>query len=740
MKNKNIFGLMLAMVAGISSLMAQATLPAFWNCNDPASVPSGWTLNQGTTGTFVYTSASLVKSTPAAIRLDVTGEWMKVNYSGSADTVWYYISGTGASGVTVWKGTCNVEESTDGTTWKSVRQYVDGDMPMGITQHFTQVSSGAKFVRFILTTKVSGYNLAIDDVNVRPGKGGAKPELQVLYSGKIQLNKAEIRPGTTTPFAVVVKNNSTAGDLTVSNIQFSGTNAASFSTKQTTPFTVKAGEQLSIDVDVASGAPAGSLRSTMSFSSNDSNNLPFDLNIFGISGKYGTEPTASTTLTMVSNLAWKTTINAKGVAADGYLVMVSKNPITEVPVDGTIYQRGQIINGVRIMHMGAAGDIVLDNVWADTKYYIKAYSFGGYDAFVNYFSGASADLTYTSVGLSEGSYYGGLTSSDTSLVSKIRNVVRPHFQVYYSNFGSTMAMNFEARDTTEGKKIINCFYTGYPYVFTPPFFFDVNDPNYLSREHSYPFSWMGEASQDSANYSDLYLLYTVHQNKGNAVRSNYPMNNLKTVTTTFWGGKFGTDSTGGFAYEPRDFAKGSMARSNFYICATYNRPGVPFTIPTANTFLGMDQDQNVLKRWNKQFPPNGWEKARAEYVASIQKNRNPFIDHPDWACYIDFSKMKYVANGVSCGAGPVTSTSVKPAIVGVVAYPNPSNKTMTVDLAAFKGESAVVTLVDYFERTVFEQSNVNESLSLDVSRFAAGSYLLLVRSASKQAATAVIVK
>ena len=232
---------MLAMVAGITTLMAQATLPAFWNCNDPASAPSGWTLNQGTSGTFVYTSTTLVKSTPASIRLDATGEWMKVNYSGSADTVWYYISGTGASGVTVWKGTCNIEESADGTTWKSVRQYVDGDMPMGITQHFTQVSSAAKYVRFILTTKTSGYNMAIDDVTVRPGKGGAKPELQVLYNGKIQLNKAEIRPGNTNPFAVVVKNNSTAGDLTVSKIQFSGPQATSFSTKQATPFTVKAG-------------------------------------------------------------------------------------------------------------------------------------------------------------------------------------------------------------------------------------------------------------------------------------------------------------------------------------------------------------------------------------------------------------------------------------------------------------------------------------------------------------------
>ena len=89
MKNKNIFGLMLAMVAGISSLMAQATLPAFWNCNDPAAAPSGFTLNQGTSGTFVYTSANLVKSTPAAIRLDVTGEWIKINWTGTADTLWF---------------------------------------------------------------------------------------------------------------------------------------------------------------------------------------------------------------------------------------------------------------------------------------------------------------------------------------------------------------------------------------------------------------------------------------------------------------------------------------------------------------------------------------------------------------------------------------------------------------------------------------------------------------------------
>jgi len=70
MKLKNIFTL-LATVLAVGVSFAQATLPAFWNCNDPAAVPTGWTLNQGTSGNFVYTSPALVKSSPASMRLDL---------------------------------------------------------------------------------------------------------------------------------------------------------------------------------------------------------------------------------------------------------------------------------------------------------------------------------------------------------------------------------------------------------------------------------------------------------------------------------------------------------------------------------------------------------------------------------------------------------------------------------------------------------------------------------------------
>ena len=738
MNMKKLYGFALAIVSSVGMAFSQATLPAFWNCNDPAGAPTGFTLNQGTSGTFVYTSTNLVKSTPAAIRLDVTGEWIKINWTGTADTLWFYASGTGASGVTAWKGTFDVEASADGSTWTSVKKFVDTDMPMGTKQLFAQVGSTARYARLIFTSKTSGYNLAIDDIEVRPGKGGAKPEIKVDYAGKTLINGNEIRVGNANAFDLTIKNNSTLGDLTVSGLQKSGTNAADFTTTQSFPVTVKAGESTTLTIDVNQSASAGSLKATLGILSNDSLQLPFNVNVYAIRGSLATEPTSAPgALNLVSNLAWKSVLGITASSADGYLVMLSTSPITASPTDGVSYQRGEYLGGARIMHAGALANVNFDNIWGDTKYYVKAYAYNGYDSYVNYFSTSASTLEYTTPGLNPGSFYGSLTSADTLLVSKLRGLVRPHFQVYYSNFGATMASNFDARDTTDGKKVINCFYTGYPYVFTPPFFFDVNDPNYLSREHSYPYSWMGEASQDSANYSDLYLLYLVHQNKGNAVRSNYPMNNLKTVTMNFYGGKFGTDSAGGFAYEPRDFAKGALSRSNFYICATYNRAGAPFTIPTANEFLGMNQDQNVLKRWSKQFPPNGWEIARHEYVASVQKNRNPFVDHPEWACFIDFSTMKYVSGGIACGGPTIASKPL--SVVTANIYPNPSSDVMRIDLSNFKGSEVKVTVVDFYERTVFEGKSQSGSMTLDVKGWSAGQYLVLIHGATQQAVTTVMV-
>ncbi|KNE78915.1 ribonuclease, partial [Streptomyces fradiae] len=41
---------------------------------------------------------------------------------------------------------------------------------------------------------------------------------------------------------------------------------------------------------------------------------------------------------------------------------------------------------------------------------------------------------------------------------------------------------------------------------------------------------------------------------------------------------------------------------------------------------------SMLLEWHEQDPPDAFEKNRNEVIyADFQHNRNPFIDHPEWA-------------------------------------------------------------------------------------------------------------
>ena len=44
---------------------------------------------------------------------------------------------------------------------------------------------------------------------------------------------------------------------------------------------------------------------------------------------------------------------------------------------------------------------------------------------------------------------------------------------------------------------------------------------------------------------------------------------------------------------------------------------------------------SVLKQWNQQDPPDAFEQRRNQRIYDAwQHNRNPFIDHPEWASSI----------------------------------------------------------------------------------------------------------
>jgi len=91
-----------------------------------------------------------------------------------------------------------------------------------------------------------------------------------------------------------------------------------------------------------------------------------------------------------------------------------------------------------------------------------------------------------------------------------------------------------------------------------------------------------------------------------------------------------------YVWEPRNVEKGDAARMIFYMAVRYEGDdGFPNLevvdyIPTnyASPLFG---DLSTLMEWNLLDPVDAFEMNRNNVVYSYQNNRNPFIDHPEYA-------------------------------------------------------------------------------------------------------------
>ncbi|SCK31014.1 Endonuclease I [Streptomyces sp. WMMB 322] len=89
------------------------------------------------------------------------------------------------------------------------------------------------------------------------------------------------------------------------------------------------------------------------------------------------------------------------------------------------------------------------------------------------------------------------------------------------------------------------------------------------------------------------------------------------------------------SYEPRDEVKGDVARMILYMDVRYEGED-SFPDLEANDEVDNGSKPNigrvsVLKQWSEQDPPDKFEENRNQVIFDkIQKNRNPFIDHPEW--------------------------------------------------------------------------------------------------------------
>jgi endonuclease I len=196
---------------------------------------------------------------------------------------------------------------------------------------------------------------------------------------------------------------------------------------------------------------------------------------------------------------------------------------------------------------------------------------------------------------------------------------------------------------------------------TPPYEFTFSSDqcgNYsgesdcYNREHSWPKSWFNDLAPME---SDLFHLYPTDGYVNN-IRGNYPYGEVSNPNYTSQnGGKRGPNTFPGYTgtvFEPINEYKGDFARTYFYMCTRYYTEDAGWDVTDMTDKANLKAwALDLMKKWNEQDPVSAKEVARNNAVYAIQGNRNPFIDHPEYACVI-------WPGGSYCTAGGPTTVSV----------------------------------------------------------------------------------
>lgn len=174
-----------------------------------------------------------------------------------------------------------------------------------------------------------------------------------------------------------------------------------------------------------------------------------------------------------------------------------------------------------------------------------------------------------------------------------------------------------------------------------------------NREHTWPQSWF---NQHSTPRSDLFHVYPT-DGYVNGQRANYPYGEVNNPTYTSGNGsKLGPCVTAGYSgkvFEPIDEYKGDIARSYFYMSVRYSTEDDNWGssgMTNKSTILPWAMD--MLLRWSDADPVSQKEIDRNNTVYGYQNNRNPFIDHPEYARMIwDENWSGGTSYNITCATG-----------------------------------------------------------------------------------------
>ena len=253
-----------------------------------------------------------------------------------------------------------------------------------------------------------------------------------------------------------------------------------------------------------------------------------------------------------------------------------------------------------------------------------------------------------------GSYYNSVDINSLTfgmsgtLKSTISSLVHPKGTVSYSSLDSHLQDADE--DPTNSSNMVY-FYARDSVT--------KNSSSVWNKEHVWPRS-KGNFQYSGAGADILHIRPTYQTT--NSARGSYMMGNTDHSTAlTYNGMNYGYKVNS--IFEPMDTVKGDVARIFMYLWTTYS----------GLTITNVIKDYNTLLQWHYMDKPDELERVRNDYSEkSNQKNRNPFVDHPEYAWMI-------------FGDAPNLSQSIKQTCMDT--YPADGSQPKTLTGITITGEA-----------------------------------------------------
>ncbi len=291
----------------------------------------------------------------------------------------------------------------------------------------------------------------------------------------------------------------------------------------------------------------------------------------------------------------------------------------------TVYIEGEEVNSVYIQGLNP-----------NTVYWFRAYEANGTGSSVVYMTATATGnpVSATTANNQYTGYYTSVSGIGASLKSSLHSLLRTTHTTQYSYDALWTQLKYTDEDPSNNDNIIE-IYTGW----SVPKSHNGAGTTEWNREHTWSKSH-GDFGETRPAGTDLHHMRpcdaTVNSSKSNkdfdlggnlyidgSPYPGYPSDTGNYTTSTTW--------------EPRDADKGDVARMIMYMAVRYEGTDTSYNLELVD-YVDSSPDYepyygklSTLLQWHASDPPDAWEARRNDRIHERQGNRNPFVDHPEYA-------------------------------------------------------------------------------------------------------------